>query len=63
MSHEHIQPHALGVPDAARYIGVGRTRIYELIGSGELKSLRIGGRRLIRRADLEEFISRHLGEA
>lgn len=63
MSQETVQPHSFGVSDAARYIGMGRTRLYELIGSGDLRSLRVGGRRLILRTDLEAFIARHLEAA
>jgi excisionase family DNA binding protein len=33
--------------EAARLTGVGRTTIYEAIGAGALKSVKIGNRRLI----------------
>ena len=59
MIHEIVPPLSFGVSDAARYVGMSRTRLYELIGSGELKSLRVGGRRLILRSELESFINRH----
>src|SRR5437899_10456866 len=38
---------AVSPADAARLAGVGRTTIYEAIGSGALRSLKIGKRRLI----------------
>jgi excisionase family DNA binding protein len=49
------EPNLLSVPDplavspaaAARLVGIGRTKLYEAIGSGELKTLKIGARRLI----------------
>lgn len=63
MAHEVVQPLSFGVTDAARYVGMSRTRLYELIGSGDLRSLRVGGRRLILRTDLEAFIARHLEAA
>jgi excisionase family DNA binding protein len=38
--------------------GIGRTKWYELIGSGELPSVRLGRRRLVRHAELDRFIER-----
>ena len=45
-------PALLGAADAARYMGVGRTKLYELAGSGDLPSIVIGRRRLWRRQRL-----------
>ena len=42
---------------AARMIGIGRTMLYELIDRGELKSFRVGVRRLITRRAIEQFIA------
>lgn len=38
---------AVAPAEAARIMGVGRTTIYEAIGAGVLKSVKIGKRRLI----------------
>jgi excisionase family DNA binding protein len=38
---------------AARRLGIGRTKLYELIGSGTLRSFRIGKARRIRTEDIE----------
>ncbi len=38
---------AVAPAEAARLTGVGRTTIYEAIGTGTLKSIKIGKRRLI----------------
>jgi len=35
------------VPEALRVTGLGRTKLYELIGQGSLTTLKIGRRRLI----------------
>jgi excisionase family DNA binding protein len=51
----------LSIPEACALSGLGRTRLYELISTGELKSKQIikdkkkRGRRLIPRAALEKF--------
>jgi excisionase family DNA binding protein len=36
------------IPDAAKALGLGRSKIYELITSGGLETVTIGRRRLIR---------------
>ena len=43
--------------EAARLAGVGRTTLYEAIGSGELRSLKIGKRRLITVDALREWLA------
>ncbi len=44
------------VDEAAQRLNVGRTLLYNLIGSGELGSVKIGGRRLITHRQLDTFI-------
>ena len=61
------QPKFLSIPDplavspaaAARLVGIGRTKLYEAIGSGELKTLKIGSRRLITVDALRDWIQGH----
>lgn len=42
-------------PDAGRRIGLGRTKTWELVRSGELETVRIGRRRLVPIDALNEF--------
>jgi excisionase family DNA binding protein len=49
--------------DAARVLGVGRTKVYELIRSGALRSVRVGGLRRIPVTALNEFVTRLEEEA
>jgi excisionase family DNA binding protein len=46
------EPLAVSPAEAARLAGLGRTTIYAALGSGALKSLKIGKRRLIALAGL-----------
>ncbi|GGL77954.1 hypothetical protein GCM10010840_14800 [Deinococcus aerolatus] len=39
------------------YLGLGRNLIYKLIGSGQLRGVRVGSKWLIPAAALEEFLS------
>jgi excisionase family DNA binding protein len=45
------------VPEALRVTGIGRTKLYELIGRESLRTLKIGRRRLIVIESLLSFIS------
>jgi hypothetical protein len=51
--------HAVTVPLAVQFIGISRTRIYELLAAGELEGKVIHGRRLV----LVESLLRMIGEA
>ena len=53
----------LRINDASHAIGLGRTKIYALIQSGKLKVVRIGGRTLIERSEIERLIAVARGEA
>lgn len=46
--------------ELAEFLRLGRTTTYELLSSGEVRSFRIGRRRLIRRQDAEEYIRRRI---
>lgn len=48
---------AYSVSEAAHVVGLGKTTLYGLIASGRLSSCKVGGRRLIRSADLERLIA------
>ena len=42
-----LQPLAVSPNDAARLIGIGRTKLYTALADGTLRSAKIGKRRLI----------------
>ena len=58
MTVEPIQPIAFTIPDAVAYSGLSRSRLYNLIQAGDLPSLQVGGRRLIRRDALDAFFQK-----
>lgn len=41
---------------------IGRTRIYEEINSGRLKTIKVGNRRLIPRSEAQRWLERYLAE-
>lgn len=51
------------VEEVARALRIGRTKVFDLIRSGELASVKIGGSRRIPAASLDDYLSRLLLEA
>ena len=54
-----VEPICVRVNDAARMIGVGRTKLYELISSGELEAIKIGKATRVTTASLHKLVERH----
>jgi excisionase family DNA binding protein len=50
---------AVSVGRATHMSGLGRTKIYEALGAGDLSSIKIGSRRLILVDDLRDWLARH----
>lgn len=48
---------AYSIPEAAQVIGISPRKFHDLLSGGYLASVRIGGRRLIRHADLAHFVA------
>ena len=53
---EHEQRLAYRVGPFCRSIGIGRTKFYELMASGKIKTVVIGGRRLIPAAEAQRLV-------
>lgn len=54
---------AVGVREAANYLGIGRNLVYDLIYANELPSFKLGGRRLIPVVELNNFLEEKVNEA
>ena len=52
----------LTVPEAAETLAISRSKLYELLASGVIASIRIDGSRRIPVTALEEYVSRLLAE-
>lgn len=51
-------PLCVRVNVAARMIGLGRTKLYELIGNGEIEAIKVGKATLVTTASLNAMIER-----
>jgi len=62
MTEETVTPLAFNVRRAVHYTGLSRSKIYEFIADGQLKSFRVGGRRMFWGDDLVSFLLRLRGK-
>jgi excisionase family DNA binding protein len=51
----------LTIDEAASMLRVGRTTIFRLVAEGELMSIKVGRRRLVPTASLDDFVERATG--
>lgn len=59
MEHR-TEPLANPIPEVCRRLGIGRSTVYELMGSGQLKAIKIGQRTLIPESELQRFVAERL---
>ncbi len=50
-------PLSVSVDEAARLLGLGRSNLFKLLESGEIRSVKVGARRLVPRRALEDFLA------
>jgi excisionase family DNA binding protein len=55
-SQQSLQPLALRLADFTRVTGLSRSKAYEMIKVGELRAIKVGGRRLIPYAEAERLV-------
>jgi excisionase family DNA binding protein len=53
---ERIQRLAYGPAEAAALLGISRARLYELMAAGDIPSMKLGARRLIRHDRLVAYL-------
>ena len=53
-----LEPLSVDIPEACRLTGLGRSKLYQLLGNGEIASVKVGKRRLITVASLRCWFDR-----
>jgi excisionase family DNA binding protein len=53
-------PDIWGIPDLCNALSIGRNKAYELINTGEIKSMRIGKTHKIAKSWVEDFVNKGL---
>jgi excisionase family DNA binding protein len=61
--HESAGTLANTVPQACARTNIGRTTFYELLKSGEIRSIKVGTRTLIPESELQRFIAEHMNRS
>ncbi|MDE0878314.1 MAG: helix-turn-helix domain-containing protein [Sphingomonas bacterium] len=51
-----MEPITVTIEDAKKVTGLGRTKLYELIGNGSLDVVRIGRRTLVKTASIRALV-------
>ncbi len=57
--HDQTLPLLLKAEEAARMLSLGRSKVFEMLATGELPRVRIGRSVRIRRVDLEKWVEDH----
>ena len=53
-----VEPLTVRIPEALRLTGIGRSKLYELIKSGDVETVKIGTATLVRMASLRQLVER-----
>ena len=53
-----IEPIVMRVPEACRYLGIGRSTLYVLIGKREIEIIKLGSSTLVLTASLRSLVER-----
>lgn len=56
MVAQTFHPYAFTMENAARFSGLSRSRLYELMATGQLKAFKIGSRRMILHEELKALL-------
>ena len=62
-AEEIVRDGCVSVKEAASFLGISKSTVYQLMESGELRYVRLGGRRLVPRRLLTQLLAQHLTEA
>ena len=57
------EPLAVRIPDAVRMTGIGRSKLYELIASGDLETIKIGRCTLVTIEALKDLLAKARGSS
>lgn len=56
METKQLKPLLLRVEEVAQLLAIGRSTVYELIASGQLPSVKVGGARRVPMVEIERWV-------
>lgn len=54
-------PDMIDIPQLCKLLGCGKTKAYQLVATGEFRTIRIGKKMLIPKSDILDFLKKELG--
>lgn len=60
-AHKSVEALWLSYPEAQKLSGLGRTKLWEIVNSGEIKAAHVGRAVRINRRSLEDYMERQAG--
>ncbi len=63
MAKHHVERMAYRISEAAEVLAISRSRFYELVAAGRIRTLKEGARTLVRRSELERYLDDLEGSA
>ena len=51
-----MRPHSMTIADTVKWSGIGRTKLYELLGDGKVQAIKLGTRTLVLTESVERFL-------
>lgn len=55
---DRIEPITVRIPDACRMLGIRRSKFYELVAEGEIRTLKLGSATLVPVEGIKELVAR-----
>lgn len=52
-----MPPYSMTIAETVRWSGIGRTKLYELLGDGKIKAVKLGTRTLVLTQSVEQFLA------
>jgi excisionase family DNA binding protein len=52
-----MRPHCMTIADTVKWSGIGRTKLYELLGDKKIQAVKLGTRTLVLTQSVEQFLA------
>lgn len=63
MEGASLKPLLISIPEAARLIGLGKSKFYALVKAGDITLVKLGGRSLVSVEALHDYVAERLARA
>lgn len=53
----NLRPHSMTISETVKWSGIGRTKLYELLGDKKIQAVKLGTRTLVLTQSVEQFLA------